>query len=409
MIDISTIEYNVELITENGTRYILNDALISLEWEEQKNELAQRATIMVANFRIENTYLMSLAKLNCVIQISAKWNGGGNKLLFEGTIWEWQYVSATNKELTLIAYDNLIRLQQSKDFMYFSGGMTTKAIIGDICGTWGIPLDYKWSQSITHEKKVFNGTAISNMIIELLDEVRKKTGKKYVTLFSDGKLQIEDCGINSTMYKFDRPCTESTMHKLTLNELVTRVKVIGKEDGDGRAPVDAIVDGDLRFGVLQEIIRRDSNKTLDAAKAEANELMKERGKPEEIMQIDVPDVPFIRKGNKIEVSAGNLIGFFFVEGVSHKGTNRKMTLTISRAPAEPAFTPAPDNSIGGALQAGDTVVLNGPVFRDSFGNGRGRTFTNYSSAITIVAPLSRPAPYHIGSVGWARPGDITRR
>ncbi len=171
------------------------------------------------------------------------------------------------------------------------------------------------------------------MIIGLLEEVRQKTGEKYIAQYRDGKLLIQAYGTNSTVYRFDTANTISTNDKITINNLVTRVTILGKQDDDGRAPVDAVVDGDTRYGVLQEIMRRDGDKTLDAVKAEANNLIKDRGKPEETIQITVPDLPFLRKGDKVEVSAGNLIGFFFVVGVTHNGTVRQMTLTLERAMA----------------------------------------------------------------------------
>ena len=69
----------------------------------------------------------------------------------------------------------MIRLQQSEDFFYYQKGMTTQAIISDVCGKWGVPVSYQWSQSITHEKKVFNGNTISDIITGLLNEVRSLT------------------------------------------------------------------------------------------------------------------------------------------------------------------------------------------------------------------------------------------
>jgi hypothetical protein len=90
------------------------------------------------------------------------------------------------------------------------------------------------------------------------------------------------------------------------------------------------VDGDTKYGILQEIIRRDSDKTVDAAKSEAETLLAERGKPEEDIRITVPDLPFLRRGDRVEVAAGNLIGFFDVTGVTHNGTVRQMTLTLDR-------------------------------------------------------------------------------
>jgi hypothetical protein len=60
------------------------------------------------------------------------------------------------------------------------------------------------------------------------------------------------------------------------------------------------------------------------------------------------------------------------------------------------------------FQKGDAVILNGPVFRDSYGSGQGRTFRDYESTITIVAPASRIAPYHVGQIGWARIKDLKK-
>jgi len=73
---------------------------------------------------------------------------------------------------------------------------------------------------------------------------------------------------------------------------------------------------------------------------------------------------------------------------------------------EPAPAPAPAPST--AFEKGDAIVLNGPVFRDSYGTGQGRTFSNHESTITIVAPTTRIAPYHVGQIGWAKPKDLRK-
>ena len=73
------------------------------------------------------------------------------------------------------------------------------------------------------------------------------------------------------------------------------------------------------------------------------------------------------------------------------------------APVPPK--PAPS----GSFQKGDAIVLNGPVFRDSYGTGQGSTFSNHESTITIVAPTTRFAPYHVGEIGWAKEKDLTKK
>ncbi len=328
-VDIALLTYHVDLITESGAVYDLDHALLSLVWEEQEGQLAQRATLKLANYKMESGYLMQLVKINCIIKISADW-GGGRQPLFEGTIWEWDYASAQAKELVITAYDPMIRLQQSKDFKYFSAGMSTPAILNNICGDWGIPLSYQWSKQITHEKKVFNCDPISDMIIKLLDEVKRQTGAPYVALYKNGSLVVSDYGANADVYQFNTDNSISTSDKLTINNLVTRVKIIGKEDNEGRSSVDAVIDGSLEYGVLQEVVRRDSNKNMGEANAEAQALLKERGKPEESITLAAADLPFLRRGDAVGVAAGNLTGTFYVAGVSHNAASKQMTMTLRR-------------------------------------------------------------------------------
>ncbi|MFP3153142.1 hypothetical protein LQZ18_01665 [Lachnospiraceae bacterium ZAX-1] len=328
-IDIGAVRHYVELLTEDGVRFSLDGALLSLEREEPERQLAQRVTIKLANISVGKKKLMSIVKLNCPLYVYGEW-GDGKHLLFDGIVWEWQYANASENELTITAYDRMIRLQQSKDIGYYSAGMQTQAILSDICNNWGIPLNYQWKHSTTHGKKAFNAIAVSDMVVELLDEVKGRTGEKYVAHFRDGALHVIGYGINTVVFHFDGKTTIATDDRLTIDRLVTRVKVVGAADDDGKTAVEAIVEGDTSFGVLQEIVRRDSDKTIEDAKAEAGTILKERGKPEETITITVPDLPFLRRGDRIEVEAANLKGFFYAIGLSHNATSKQMTLTLTR-------------------------------------------------------------------------------
>ena len=329
-IDIGQVRYHVELITENGEIYKLDNAIQSLIWEEQEGQLAQKAIISLSSHSAENgAAIRALLKINRLIRIYADW-GGGLKPVFEGTIWEWQYSRSAKQEHSVVVYDPMIRLQQSKDFYYFSAGMSTPAILGAICSDWGIALDYQWSRQIIHAKKVFNCKTVSNMLIQLLEEVRQQTGSRYVASCRNGRLVIADCGSNSEVYLFDYLATISTSDKLSMNNLVTKVKIIGKANNGGRSSVEALFDGNLDFGVLQEIIRRDAAKDIGAAQAEAEQILNDRGRPDEAIMVTAADLPFLRKGDTVEVQAGNLTGMFCVLGVSHNANRKQMTMTLRR-------------------------------------------------------------------------------
>jgi len=328
-VDIKLLQYDVEMITESGARYDLTPYLQSLSWEEQEEGLAQRATMTLQNTKIKGELLSNIAKINCQIMIYANW-GIGRQMVFQGTIWEWNYTSAINKDLTLTAYDPLIRLQRCKDVKYYSAGMDTKTIVSDICSTWGVSVSYQWD-SIKHEKKSFRAVYVSDMIIQLLKEVKDKTGSKYILYYKNGSMQIVRWGTNSDIYSFKFDNVISTHDRLTMDKLVTKVKIIGKEDNKGRTPIEAVVNGRLEFGVFQDILIRDSDKSISEAQKEAQAIIKENGKPDEQIQISAPDLPFLRKGDKVKVDAGNLTGYFLTSGVTHDATNRLMQMELSRS------------------------------------------------------------------------------
>lgn len=328
-INIALVTYEVELITETGTVFDLTPALIGLLWEEDTNGLSAKANITLANIAIGSTWLMAIAKIGCLIRVYSDW-GIGKEKVYEGKIWEWTYSSALQKEISLTTYDNAKYLLQSYDYYYFSAGLNTTALLEAVCSSWGVVVTYNWEATKTHEKKVFSNESIGDIILSILEEVKEHSGLEYVCRWVDGALSIDGRGSNTDVCKFDSLCTMSTQNKISINDLVTKVKVLGTADDEGRSPVDAEVDGDQTFGVMQRILIRDSDKTIEAAITEAEIYIKENSTPEEEISIQVPDISFLRKGDKVEVCAGNLIGTFYVIGVTHTATTKEMTLTLKR-------------------------------------------------------------------------------
>lgn len=67
----------------------------------------------------------------------------------------------------------------------------------------------------------------------------------------------------------------------------------------------------------------------------------------------------------------------------------------------------------GKIGVGSSVILNGRVYADSYGNGGGMTFTNRKMVVTLVAP-GRAMPYNVGPAagqytGWVRAQDVRLR
>ena len=323
------IDYKLILTRETGERLNITAIVIGLTWEEQPEELAMRLSFELANTKHKNEYMSSILKLLTVITLYAS-QGNGYEEVFNGIVWDWTYTSSNEKTISIVAYDRLIYLQNSKDNKYFSAGTSTADVIRTICTDWGIPYKYEYD-SIKHSKLLYQRTNVSDMIIKTLKEAQDKLDSKYVLNFKDGMLNIKKQGQNSIVYFFAQNQNSlSTKNRLTLDDLVTEVWITGKADNEGRLPIEAKEIGDISYGTLREMISRDGDNSLADAQAEAKKILKECGKPKEYSNIKTVDVPTVRRGDKIKVEAGNLIGYFYVLGISHDAESRTMDMEIER-------------------------------------------------------------------------------
>ncbi len=76
---------------------------------------------------------------------------------------------------------------------------------------------------------------------------------------------------------------------------------------------------------------------------------------------------------------------------------------------KPTTTPTtPTTSTKLKYSKGDKVILNGYLYRDSMGNGKGSKKTNFKGTITIVNAKGTK-PYHINSMGWVAESDIKKQ
>lgn len=326
-------KYTVAIITQDSIRYGVTEAVTDLSRQEPEGEVAQRATITLANIQHDGRYLSGIFGVRNRVIIYAD-DGEKNDEVFRGYVWTKSYKSKTEKEMTLICYDNLIYFQESEEYQYFSSGYSTKSIAGTLCGKWGVKLHYN-HKSITHPKLPLRGKLSDIFLTDLLDEVRKKTGSKAVMRSKKDEVYIDTIGSNTTVYKLysgENGNALETGSETTMAGMVTKVVLIGKEDDNERAQVEDTVNGDTaKYGTLQKVLNVSSGTTTAEVKAEAKEMIKEKGKPKQLFSITAIDIPWIRKGDKVNVSAGDMVGDFIVIGIAHDGTNKTMTMEAERA------------------------------------------------------------------------------
>ena len=176
---------------------------------------------------------------------------------------------------------------------------------------------------------------IQLVIDDLLDLVKDRTGKKYVILSEKDVMQIKPLGSNSTIYHFtDKQNTIMTGSDCTMDGMVTKVIILGKADENEREPVEATISGDTgQYGTLQDTINRSENTSLADAKKEAQSIIDEKGKPTWEFELKAPDVPWLRKGDKVYVDTDDLKGYYIVNSIERtiSGKKREMTMDLEKA------------------------------------------------------------------------------
>lgn len=330
MLDIQKIRYMCLFLTPEGTSLELTNALISLSWQESIEELAMKAQATFINCQLSNGQLLhSIVRPGGKICIFSDY-GEGPQEVFRGTIWNWDYSSEKEKLLKITAYDDLIYLQKSKDNRYFPAGQQTKNIVESIAAAWKIPLRYQW-QSITHGKLLYKSKTVGEMIFDVLNEAKSVLGQHYAFLNKGGTFYVLPWGSNEKVYTLSaQDFVLSTQNQISLDRLTTKVLITGKGIGEGRPPILATVEGQTKYGTLQEIVPFTRGSSMSELKKKGEAILREQGQPSEIITITAPDIPLLRKGDQLEVAAGNLLDSFYTTGITHDAGAKKMTVTLQR-------------------------------------------------------------------------------
>lgn len=331
MIDVSKIAYKIYLLRENGEQLNITDAATNVGWEENEGELAQRVSLTLANIMHKGQRLSSIAKPNCYLIVKAE-IGGTEDEVARGKIVEWTPSrSGSTDDVSLMAYDELYDLQASQDNRYVSAGVSTKTVMNEIFSDWGIPVEkYEGPENATG-KTTFKNEYLSDILLELLETAHKHGARDCIIRANKGKVSVVPKGDNTIVYCFEEEKNlELTEYKISTGEMVTVVKVVATEDEDGRQAVEAIINGKTEYGKRQRIYVRDDDDTMATATAAAKEILEEEGNPKETIAVKAPDIPSIRKGDKIKITTRFYNGYALVLSISHNASNRSMSMELSK-------------------------------------------------------------------------------
>ena len=360
MVDVSKIAYKVFLLRENGEQLDITDIASGLNWEENEGELAQRVSLTLANIMHKGSRVSNLAKPNCYIIVKTEM-GGKTDEVARGKITDWTPTqSGTTDEIDLTAYDELFDLQASQDNRYISAGVSTKTALMGIFNDWGISIGTYDGPTTSNAKTTFKNQYLSDIILELLDTAHKHGARRCIVRASKGKVSVIPRAGNETIYCFEEANNlEMVKYKLSTSDMVTVVKVVATEDEDKRQAVEAIINGKTEYGKRQKIYVRDKDDTLATATAAAKEILAEEGEPTVTMNLKAPDIPTIRKGDKIKLTTSVYTGYATVISISHDASSRTMTVGVEEFKEETDTTAEAPATASKDYKVGDIVTFNG--------------------------------------------------
>lgn len=325
-------EYTVVItMATTGEQFELTPILISLELSHPKEQLAQCATLTLMNINHEGRWTNTMFRVRDRVFIYAN-DGERHEEVFRGFVWSHSYTSAVDqRELVLRCYDNLIYWQESEDSDFFPKGRTTKDVVQTLFDKWGIPLEYRY-ESITHDKLPLRGTLADLVTSDILDKVRKQTGVKYAVIMEGDTAVIRTLGDNESWYRVDTGSRAvHTKSDQTMEGMTTKVVILGKADDDKKAPVEAEVVGDTdKYGTLQKLQDRDEKTTLADAKKEAQSTLDENGEPKWEFELKCGDIPWVRRGDRINVSVGSIYeSMMLILGIDRTLSDKEKTMTLT--------------------------------------------------------------------------------
>ena len=414
MIDLTKIKYRVSVIDESGNQYNITEFVQNLGWEENERELAVRTSFTLKNEETTAGRLSNIIKPGCLVGVFAEDESGHNDEVARGFVAQWNPITSNKAEtLKITAYDILYNLQKSQDNKFYSAGRDTQSIIEELLDEYEIPTNGYSGPNAVHGKLKYSSSYVSDIILDVLDDANKKGCGKYILRQTRGYADVIERGSNGEVYVFKVDNTISVSKTLSTTDLVTRVRVIGQADDEGNSSVEATLNGLTNYGIHQRIYRRGSDESIEDAQSAAQEILNDKGDLKKEVTLQAPDIPWIRKGDLVYVTAGVSDDYFFVTGIRHDCDTHQMTMDIEKA--KPMIIrienkPEPKKE----YNVGDVVNFHGGThFVSSYPDARGYNASPGPAEITIKNGSGGAHPWHLihtdGSsnvYGWVDDGTF---
>ncbi len=299
----------VEVIYKD--KYYLGELVRSITLEDSLDEIAYRAIVVLEypkNFPTDTDI-----SLGQDIRISGYLYGQEEfkPYLHNAVLWEIESNWQTHKELTFVIYDKCIYMKSEDEYLWQAGLTATKRIqkyLQDL----GLRIGTLEDTKVKLPKTIYRAQSISSMVWEDLKATVAKGGEMYRLYMSPGGIELRklgsNLGSNGKIYEFsteeDKANIFEITQKRTLENMVSKVKVLGSAPDDMKSPVLATILGDTKYGIVQKILQDPDIENASEAEKKGRALLS--GK-EETFTFATLCIPQIRAGDKIKLNTMELL------------------------------------------------------------------------------------------------------
>ena len=256
--------------------------------------------------------------------------------MFRGFVWDKsQKEGLTDNSFSIKCYDQLIYWQESEGAYYFTADKTTEEMLDKIASQWRIKINYvvKYVRHGIREAVVARGNIADIITSDILQQDDVQFGVHSIIIRSmKNEVYLMQVGTNETVYTLSKGCNVAEIRKFsTMSGVITRAQVVST-DPDDTSPTYGSYSSALasKYGTLVKNISQEEDMTYEKAQEAAKEAVSGNDMPKWEFDVKSVDVPWIRKGDKVNIETDTLNGSFWVKSISREISNRgkNMSMTV---------------------------------------------------------------------------------
>jgi murein DD-endopeptidase MepM/ murein hydrolase activator NlpD len=362
--------YRVFILRPDLTRIDITDYLNTGTIEEQPGEFAVRMRATFVNDMLPSgTFVRDVLANGARIEVYCDWGVGAYQDMF----WGWITTAGGTQTITITAYDDLHDMLKSQGNFAWLGvlpddpegteGALASAMYKDIANHFNFQIIDQTLPDVAVGDQIFRNKSIGSMLTTLGEAVWESgggewfpryipnaatiTGPNEAILGRTGAVEIVQPGQNKIVYFLDDQIVKlDPDYEEDVSEMVTVVKAVYPDKN--RINPNTFIPGSEVVALtiinpLADPAKLPAGKPpyrtrvhyidvdqydVEQAEIAAQVYLNVHGRPVKIRRFEAPDMPWLRRWDRVIVRAGVLDGEQVIEGITHDLVDKQMLVNV---------------------------------------------------------------------------------